>query len=300
MIGGMGLTNCRREWQFALIPSRTAATGSSSTPTRRVAFPGLRTPRDEWSRVARNSRSRSASTRVAASSLCTIAVTSFMGRFLPEAGYGGKYAIRSCAARPAQASSSRGSMSAWIASSTSGTVPDPSMTRNRSGSAAARRRYAPRTASKKAAPTVSSTRFHRPPRLPLPSGPSRVMNRPRLPALGISPPALAPGLALVGEELDAPVRLRPARAAHEVVSLGQLVLQASHIGVLRRQLDGPARGLHEADRLRRLAQCSLLRVGLQVVKAGQHVLHLQHGVRLEHVDRHAGRLGVAQRRGLAA
>src|SRR5439155_22555404 len=107
--------------------------------------------------------------------------------------------------------------------------------------------------------------------LPLPSGPSRVMNRPRAPALGISSEGLAPGLALVGEELDTPVRLRPARAAHQVVSLRQLVLQPAHVCVLRRELDRPSGRLHQTNRLRRLAQRRLLWVGTQVIQAGQHV-----------------------------
>src|SRR5918994_2032660 len=78
MIGGIGFTNCLREWQFALISSSTASTWSSSTPTRIVAFPCFRNPPDELKRVARYSFSSSASTRVAASSLWTMAVTSFI------------------------------------------------------------------------------------------------------------------------------------------------------------------------------------------------------------------------------
>src|SRR5687767_13326591 len=79
MIGGIGFTNCFREWQLALTISSTASTWSSSTPTRIVAFPCLRNPPDELTRVARYSFSSSASTSVAASSLCTMAVTSFIG-----------------------------------------------------------------------------------------------------------------------------------------------------------------------------------------------------------------------------
>src|SRR5688572_10480099 len=98
MIGGMGFTNCFREWQLALTISSTASTWSSSTPTRIVAFPCLRNPPDEFTRVARYSFSSSASTSVAASSLCTMAVTSFIGgrllrsalarREMAEADYG--------------------------------------------------------------------------------------------------------------------------------------------------------------------------------------------------------------------
>src|SRR5688572_7553404 len=98
MIGGMGFTNCFREWQLALTISSTASTWSSSTPTRIVAFPCLRNPPDEFTRVARYSFSSSASTSVAASSLCTMAVTSFIGgrllrsalarREMAEANYG--------------------------------------------------------------------------------------------------------------------------------------------------------------------------------------------------------------------
>src|SRR5207302_9050400 len=48
--------------------------------------------------------------------------------------------------------------------------------------------------------------------------------------------ALAPGLTLVGEELDAPVRLRPARAAQQGVSLRQLGVQPPHVRLLWRAL----------------------------------------------------------------
>src|SRR6266540_2817128 len=89
MIGGMGFTNWRREWQLALTISSTASTWSSSTPTRMVALPCFKKPPDECSRVARNSRSSSASTRLAASSLWTIAVTSFMARLCRRGVTGG-------------------------------------------------------------------------------------------------------------------------------------------------------------------------------------------------------------------
>src|SRR6187551_670108 len=84
MIGGIGLTNWPPEWQLALTISSTASTWSSSTPTRIVALPCFRNPPEDCSRVARNSFSRSASTRFPASSLCTIAVTSFTRRLCPR------------------------------------------------------------------------------------------------------------------------------------------------------------------------------------------------------------------------
>src|SRR4029079_3298954 len=84
MIGGIGFTNWRREWQVGLTLSSTASTWSSSTPTRIVALPCFRNPAEDCSRVARNSFSMSASTRFPASSLCTIAVTSFTRRLCPR------------------------------------------------------------------------------------------------------------------------------------------------------------------------------------------------------------------------
>src|SRR5438445_4355328 len=90
MIGGIGLTNCLRAWQLALMSSSTASTWSSSTPTRIVALPCLRNPPEDCRRVVRNSFSRSASTRLPASSLCTMAVTSFIreGSWWPGDGPG--------------------------------------------------------------------------------------------------------------------------------------------------------------------------------------------------------------------
>ena len=77
----------------------------------------------------------------------------------------------------------------------------------------------------------------------------------------------SPATALLGDQLDAPVRLRAARARHEGIALGHLVLEPTDVGVLRRQLDRPARGLHQPDRLGGLAQRGLLRIGRQVEQA---------------------------------
>jgi hypothetical protein len=77
MIGGIGLTTWVRALQFAATMSITSSTEASSTPRMIVAFDCLRNPPDEWSRVALYSFSRRASTRAPASSLWTIATTSF-------------------------------------------------------------------------------------------------------------------------------------------------------------------------------------------------------------------------------
>src|SRR5688572_5877667 len=85
MIGGIGFTNCFRLWQLALMMASTSSTWLSSTPSRMVALPCFRKPPDELKRVARYSFSSRASTRVAASSLWTMAVTSFTaGRLLQQ------------------------------------------------------------------------------------------------------------------------------------------------------------------------------------------------------------------------
>src|SRR2546429_1540275 len=64
----------------------TSSTCASSTPARMVAWDCFRNPPCEWSRVTRKSLSVSASTSAPASSGCTIATTSFIGRRLyPEA-----------------------------------------------------------------------------------------------------------------------------------------------------------------------------------------------------------------------
>src|SRR4051794_30106650 len=80
MIGGIGFTTCVREVHMSRITPRTSSTSSSSTPRKIVAFERFRNPPELDTRVARNSLSRSASTRAPASSLCTIATTSFIGR----------------------------------------------------------------------------------------------------------------------------------------------------------------------------------------------------------------------------
>ena len=77
MIGGIGFTIWVREWQLSRTIDITSSTSSSSTPSITVAFDCLRNPPDEWRRVARKSRSSSASTRTPASSLWTMATTSF-------------------------------------------------------------------------------------------------------------------------------------------------------------------------------------------------------------------------------
>src|SRR6187200_1591615 len=86
MIGGIGLTICVREWQLSRTMPITSSTSSSSTPSMTVALDCLRNPPDEWRRVARKSRSRSASTSTPASSLWTMATTSFTGPSIAEAG----------------------------------------------------------------------------------------------------------------------------------------------------------------------------------------------------------------------
>src|SRR5450759_2034164 len=80
MIGGIGFTIWVRAWQASRTMPMTSSTSSSSTPSITVALDCLRNPPELWSRVARNSRSSRALTRAPASSLCTMATTSFTGR----------------------------------------------------------------------------------------------------------------------------------------------------------------------------------------------------------------------------
>src|SRR2546426_4314182 len=82
MIGGIGLMNWLRAWQVSRIVASTSSTCGSSTPARIVACDCLRNPPCEWRRVTRYSLSVSASTSAPASSGCTIAMTSFIGRRL--------------------------------------------------------------------------------------------------------------------------------------------------------------------------------------------------------------------------
>src|SRR6476620_9453297 len=77
MIGGIGLTTCVRDVQFVRTMLLTSSTSASSTPRMIVAFDCLRNPPELWRRVARNSLSRRALTRAPASSLWTMATTSF-------------------------------------------------------------------------------------------------------------------------------------------------------------------------------------------------------------------------------
>src|SRR6266566_2190676 len=82
MIGGIGLMNWLRAWHVSRIVAITSSTWASSTPARIVAWDCFRKPPCEWSRVTRKSLSVSASTSAPASSGCTIATTSFIGRRL--------------------------------------------------------------------------------------------------------------------------------------------------------------------------------------------------------------------------
>src|SRR5258706_985030 len=79
MIGGIGLTDCVLAEHCSRTMASAASTWSSSTPRTIVAFDSFRNPPDECSRVVRNCAARSASTSAPASSLCTIAITSFTG-----------------------------------------------------------------------------------------------------------------------------------------------------------------------------------------------------------------------------
>src|SRR5512141_891599 len=77
MIGGIGLTTCVRDVQFARTIAMTSSTSASSTPRKIVAFDCLRNPPELLRRVARNSLSRRALTRAPASSLWMMATMSF-------------------------------------------------------------------------------------------------------------------------------------------------------------------------------------------------------------------------------
>src|SRR5829696_3175159 len=77
MIGGIGLTTWVRDVQLVRTIPMTSSTSASSTPRMIVAFDCLRKPPELWSRVARNSLSSRALTRFPASSLWTMATTSF-------------------------------------------------------------------------------------------------------------------------------------------------------------------------------------------------------------------------------
>src|SRR5579875_1636899 len=108
------------------------------------------------------------------------------------------------------------------------------------------------------------------------------------------------------------IGLFAAATRRHIVALGQPMLQAAYVGVLRRQVDGapPAHGAGDGvlGLLQRLGHGIAAAVAVavarwdcaaEVVDARQAALHLRHSVVLEHVDGLAVRLGVAQRRRLA-
>src|SRR5712692_5497326 len=144
--------------------------------------------------------------------------------------------------------------------------------------------------------------------LPEPSPPSNEMKSPRVtwlaPLAGFvrasASAAAAADRPHSSVDLHAADGVVPGGARREAGALGELVLQAARVGVLRRELDLVLLSVgHGLDGLARLIERVVLGRAAQLGDRRERGRDLAGGVAARDVDRDAARLGVAQARRLA-
>ena len=87
-----------------------------------------------------------------------------------------------------------------------------------------------------------------------------------------------------------------ARTAGDTRVTGELMLEATDVRILRRQLDRMLGALHLFDPHLRLAHRDLSWIVWQLIDVQERALHLLGGIALQHVHRHATSLSVNNRR----